>query len=72
MSLIALVLIACVGAFAMGGLALMAHASLPEKFWNHADLGRYAGLAASDAPKHASMTQGSSVPMMGSLQDQSA
>jgi hypothetical protein len=69
MSLIALVLIACVGAFAMGGLAVMAHASLPEKFWNHADLGRYAGLAASDAPKHA-MTRVSSVHM-GSLQDQS-
>jgi hypothetical protein len=71
MSLIALVLIACVGAFAMGGLALMAYASLPEKFWNHADFGRYAGLAASDASIKTSMTRVSSVHI-GSLQDQSA
>jgi hypothetical protein len=71
MSLIALVLIACVGAFAMGGLALMAYASLPEKFWNHADLGRYAGLVASDAPKHTSMNRVPAVHI-GSLQDQSA
>jgi hypothetical protein len=71
MSLIALVLIACIGSFAMGGLALMAYASLPEKFWNHANLGRYAGLTASDAAKHTSMSRVSPVHV-GSLQDQSA
>jgi hypothetical protein len=47
MSLIALVLLACVGSFSVGGLALAAYASLPEKFWDHAELGRYAGLTAS-------------------------
>jgi hypothetical protein len=69
MSLIALVTFACVGSFAVAGLALAVYASLPEKFLNHADLGRYAGLAATPAK-----TPANRVPTVGvgPLENQSA
>jgi hypothetical protein len=69
MSLIALVVFACIGSFIVAGLALAAYASMPEKFLNHADLGRYSGLASVAAA--AADKRNSAIPI-GGLQDQSA
>jgi hypothetical protein len=70
MSLLALVVFACIGSFTVAGLALAVYASLPEKLLNSADLGRYADLTASE-PAIALMQRAASLPI-GSLQNQSA
>ena len=69
MSLIALVVIACIGSFIVAGLGLAAYASMPQKFLNHADRGRYSGLA--NVAAEASQKREVAMPI-GALQDQSA
>ena len=68
MSLTIMVLIAVAACFAVAGLTLAVYSSLPERFLNHANLGRYAGLAAS---ARTSGSTNKAPTRLGSLQDQS-
>ena len=70
MSLILLALIALFATFAVAGLSLALYASLPQKFLDSANAGRYAGLTAKVAAAE-SAERGSAV-QIGALQDQSA
>jgi hypothetical protein len=70
MSLIVLALIALSATVAVAGLSLALYASLPQKFLDTADAGRYAGLTAQVQATASSERQ--STVQIGSLQDQSA
>jgi hypothetical protein len=70
MSLIVLALIALLATFAVAGLSLALYASLPQKFLDSADAGRYAGLTAK--AQESASTERQTPAQIGSLQDQSA
>ena len=70
MSLILLALIALSATFAVAGLSLALYASLPQRFLDSANAGRYAGLTAKVQSTESAERE--SAIQIGSLQDQSA